>query len=179
MSSATGVPATRDSQSYIEWVANIAVDKYAAKSTFFVYIFLGDFNTDPTKWAEDPNLVGTHVVFADYSGNVEGDDTAQQHKIVKGSIPLTGALGDRLGQDKLRNLSPEEISPYLRKELHWRIQSSDGNVIEREEVPSLKVSVAHFSVAVPDSSDQFPTWGQGQKEASITAHRPGGAGEDD
>ena len=29
-----------------------------------VHIFLGDFNEDPTKWGVDPNLVGTHAVFA-------------------------------------------------------------------------------------------------------------------
>jgi hypothetical protein len=37
-------------------------------------------------------------------------------------IPLTGALGDKLGKDKLRELEPDIVVPYLQKNLHWRVQ---------------------------------------------------------
>jgi hypothetical protein len=55
----------------------------------------------------------------------------------------------------------------------------DGTSIERTDMPSLKVAVAHFSASVPESISQFPTWGDSHKDTSVTVGRPGGAGEDD
>jgi len=174
--------APNDNKHYNEWIANITVEKYAAKTTFFVYIFLGDFNPDPAKWGEDPNLVGTHVVFAnniEVTGCANCRDQAEQHKLVTGTIPLTGALGDRLGKDKIGSLEPAEIVPLLKKDLHWRIQTHNDKVIERTDIPSLKVSVARISVALPDNINEFPTWGTGVNESAATSGRPGGAGEND
>ncbi|PVF95429.1 Di-copper centre-containing protein [Serendipita vermifera] len=180
--SAAGGSTVQDHKHYLEWIANITVEKYATKSSFFVYIFLGDFNPDPTKWGEDPNLVGTHVIFAnnmDFTGCERCRDAAEQHKLVTGTIPLTGAIGDRLGIDRLLSLGPDQIVPYLQRELHWRIQKSDGTVVERADIPSLKVAVAHFTVQIPDTITQFPTWGEGRRDGNVTVGRPGGAGEDD
>jgi tyrosinase len=47
---------------------------------------------------------------------------AAEGVLVSGTIPLTTALAQRLGQDKITNLTPEEVNPYLQKELHWRIR---------------------------------------------------------
>ncbi|KIM27071.1 hypothetical protein M408DRAFT_173274 [Serendipita vermifera MAFF 305830] len=166
---------------YTEWIANITVEKHAAKTTFYVYIFLGDFNPDSTKWAQEPNLVGTHVIFANNilsTGCERCHTAAREGKLVTGTIPLTGALGDRLGKEKLASLEPEEIVPYLQKELHWRIQTSEKE-IERAELPSLKVSVAHAPVTLPASISELPVWGEAVKDFAVTAGRPGGAGEDD
>lgn len=58
----------------------------------------------------------------EFTGCERCRDAAETHKIVTGTIPLTGALGDHLGAKKIENLSPDEVVPYLRKELHWRIQ---------------------------------------------------------
>ncbi|KAG8824552.1 hypothetical protein FRC17_009078 [Serendipita sp. 399] len=174
----SGLPS--DKKYYNEWIANITVEKYAAKATFFVYIFLGDFNTDPAKWGEDPNLVGTHVVFANnmnFTGCENCRDAAETHKLVTGTIPLTGALGDKLGTGHV--LEPAQVIPYLQKELHWRIQDAEDNVIERADLPSLKIAVAHVKVAAPTSLSEFPTWGAGEKAPEVTTGRPGGATEND
>jgi hypothetical protein len=42
--------------------------------------------------------------------------------VVKGQIPLTAALVQHFGQDKLTNLTPDIVNPYLQRELHWRVQ---------------------------------------------------------
>jgi tyrosinase len=90
----------------------------------------------------DPNLVGMHAIFAnnmsksypsgkghlltisvDYTGCERCRDQAEAHKLVTGTIPLTGALGDKLGKYKIGSLEHAEVIPYLKKELHWRIQT--------------------------------------------------------
>ncbi|CAG8756454.1 1092_t:CDS:2, partial [Acaulospora colombiana] len=90
--------STQQPNHYLEWIATVTVS--------------GDFNSDPNEWSVDPNLVGRHAVFAN---NVE-------EGVVTGTVPLTAALAQRLGQNKIDNLTPEEVNPYLQKELHWRIQ---------------------------------------------------------
>jgi len=171
-----------DNRHYHEWIANITVEKYAAKKSLYVHIFLGDFTTDPSKWGEDPNLVGTHVIFANnmqFTGCERCRDAAEKHKLVTGTIPLTGALGDRLGAAKVAHLSADEVVPYLRRNLHWRMQDQDGTEIHRVDVPSLKVSVAHSEVTAPTSLAEFPTWGEASNQTAVTTGRVGGANEND
>ncbi|KAG8810691.1 hypothetical protein FRC17_002833, partial [Serendipita sp. 399] len=62
--SAADDPVLQDGKHYIEWVANITVEKYAAKTPLSVHIFLGNFSMYALQWSQDPNLVGTHVIFA-------------------------------------------------------------------------------------------------------------------
>lgn len=59
----------------------------------------------------------------DTTGCERCQENADNRGLVTGAIPLTGALGDRLGQDRIASLEPEEVIPYLTKELHWRIQT--------------------------------------------------------
>jgi len=171
-----------DKVHYHEWVANIRVEKYAVKSTFFVHVFLGDFTNDPAGWGEDPNLVGSHVIFAN-NANFTGCQNClaanEARKLVTGTIPLTGALGDKLGAEKLAHLEPELVGPYLKANLHWRIQKHDNTVIERSEIPSLKISVGHALVEVPESVADFPSWGKIHINLGVTTGRPGGADEED
>lgn len=103
---------------YREWIANIRVSKYALESSFFIHIFLGDFNPNPSTWSFDPNLVGSHCVFAMISGSPEKAQADQQ---VTGTVPLTSALLDDIVHGKVDSLEPDEVEPYLRKNLHWRV----------------------------------------------------------
>lgn len=107
-------PATGN---YTEWLTNIRVAKDAMEQTFFVHIFLGDFNSDPKTWSFDPNLVGTHSIITPYVMKRD----PKQSTIVTGQIPLTRAL--RVDQQKgLLNMTDEgKTKEYLTKNLHWRI----------------------------------------------------------
>ncbi|KAG8825735.1 hypothetical protein FRC19_010652 [Serendipita sp. 401] len=171
-----------EDRSYLDWVVNIIVEKYVAKSTFYVHIFLGDFNPDPSLWSQDPNLVGTHVIFTsqiEVTGCERCQLGAAEHMRVGGTIPLTGALVQSVQEGRVPDLTPEHVAPFLRKELHWRVQRADGSVIELSEIPSLKISAVHFLVTLPDAIDKFPERGEGEEVLSVTTGRLGGAGEED
>jgi tyrosinase len=168
--------------SYYEWIANIRVEKYAVKTTFFIHIFLGDFTDDYMKWGEDPNLIGSHVVFGtnlDHTGCERCLQSNHKQKLVTGTIPLTGALGDKLGAGKIANLNPDLVVPYLKDNLHWRIQKHDDTPIERSEIPTLKIAVGHAHVEPPTSVAEFPKWGEITLQHGVTAGRAGGASEED
>jgi tyrosinase len=103
------------------------VEKYSLGGSFNVHIFLGDFNTDPLQRSYDDNLVGTFSVFAndpETTGCERCQTNAQEGLIVTGSIPLTGALLDRIPE--LQTLDPHAVIPYLQRHLHWRLNKVCG-----------------------------------------------------
>ncbi|PVF95999.1 Di-copper centre-containing protein [Serendipita vermifera] len=172
----------QDMRSFVDWSANIVVEKYAAKLSFVVYVFLGDFNENPKQWNRDPNLVGTYSIFASHietTGCGRCQEAAETHQLVGGTVPLTTALVQKIGHEKVNSSDASEVTAYLYKELHWRVKDATGTEIKREDVPGLKISVLHSPVTLPESITQAAVWGEGVKATSVTAGRPGGANEDD
>lgn len=111
------VPDPPATGNYTEWLTNIRVAKDALEQTFFIHIFLGDFDPDPKMWSFEPNLVGTHAIITPY---VMKRDPAQ-NTIVTGQIPLTRAL--RADEQKgLLDMKDEgKTKEYLTRNLHWRV----------------------------------------------------------
>lgn len=107
-------PATGN---YTEWLANIRVAKDALEQTFFIHIFLGDFNPDPKSWSFEPNLVGTHAIITPY---VMKRDPLQS-TIVTGQIPLTRALRADEQKGLVHMDNETETKGYLTRNLHWRV----------------------------------------------------------
>ena len=125
--------------------------KYAVESTFFVHVFLvsgsarthahllthalqGDFDSDPDNWSTDKNLVGSHVVFTSNPGTSCEKCISDRERgtVVTGTIPLTGALGDKFGN--VYDLKPETIAPYLTSTLHWRVAKVRANLVDDLEI---------------------------------------------
>lgn len=111
------VPDPPATGNYTEWLCNIRVAKDAMEQTFFIHIFLGDFNPDPKSWSFEPNLVGTHSIITPYVMKRDPNKST----IVTGQIPLTRAL--RADQQKgLVDMGNETATKdYLTNNLHWRV----------------------------------------------------------
>lgn len=54
-----------------------------------------------------------------------------------------------------------------------------GEPVERADLPSLKISVAHAIVQAPNNITEFPKWGDMTLVPEVTAGRPAGAEIDD
>ena len=102
---------------YYEYLANIKVNQFALDSSFFVHVFLGNFSVDPFYWSFDPNLVGSYCVLATTPG--KGDSAREV--IVTGVIPLTTAILNAIKLSQLASLDPQDVDPYLKKNLQWRV----------------------------------------------------------
>ncbi|KAL8738305.1 MAG: hypothetical protein Q9181_000894 [Wetmoreana brouardii] len=164
------VPDPPATGNYTEWLSNIRVAKDAVEQTFFIHIFLGDFNPDPKSWSFEPNLVGTHSIITPYVMKRDPN----QSTIVTGQIPLTRAL--RADQQKgLVDLGNETATKdYLTKNLHWRVTTMDDKDVPRDQVPDLRVSVVTANVQAAQADDQFPIWGEMKVQTDITDGRPAG-----
>ncbi|KAK6610608.1 hypothetical protein H4I96_02206 [Botrytis cinerea] len=125
--------------------------------SFFIHVFLGPFEDDPSSWSFEPNLVGTHCVFAKLSSS--GASVADPNQLVTGTIPLTSALLDDISEGHLRSLNDVDVEPYLRKNLQYRITLLNDTEIDNSAVPSLKLSVVSSSVQQSTVDHELPKWG--------------------
>ena len=116
-------PQPDEQDKYFEYIANIRVKKNAIDSSFFIHIFLGDFNPDPFSWTFEPNLVGSHCVFSRKGElcNCADDDALDAE--VAGAIPLTTTLLAGIEKGCLSSLDPTEVDAYLVDNLHWRVST--------------------------------------------------------
>lgn len=152
-----------------QYYASIAVDKYALPSGFVVSLFLGTPPTDQTTWRYAQNLAGSMPVFKppkpkDKSGNGNGDF------VIYGEIPLETGL-EYAGYGKSGH---NAVIEYLAKNLCWRVQGMDGQVVDNKLVASLKVQVYDKDVQLPDNESMFPKYGTPVYRPEITKGKAGG-----
>ncbi|KAI4186648.1 MAG: hypothetical protein LQ348_004192 [Seirophora lacunosa] len=150
------LPSPPASGNYTEWLTNIRVAKDALEQTFFIHIFLGDFNPDPKTWSMERNLVGTHAIMTPY---VMKRDPLQS-TIVTGQIPLTRTLRADEQRGLLDMKNEGKTKDYLTRHLHWRVTTMDDKEVPRDKVPELKISVVAANVQAADADDVFPVWGE-------------------
>jgi tyrosinase len=169
-------------RTYTEYITNLRALKHGLQQTFRVYVFLGDFNPDPTTWPTEHNVVGRFTVLG-RAGTTQCEkcqsDSADD-LVVTGTVPLTSALLQDIveSSSSLRSLEPSEVVPYLERNLHWRVTVFDGTERPREEVPGLKVAVVSTKVRIGD--DGVPVYsGEYDAHPEITDGRPAGLGAGD
>jgi len=165
---------------YRSYVTNIRALKHGLNQTFRIIVFLGEFDKNPFKWHTEYNVVG-RVTMLGRSPNTKCDrcrDDLQSGLIASGTVPLTSAILQDIHAKKLRSLEPEDVVPYLAKNLHWRVTLFDGHEKSVTEVPGLKVSVA--SVGVTVGEDGIPTYEKDyETHVEATTGKPAGLNSED
>jgi len=173
------IPGTPAPDHYHGWMVDIAVEKHAVDKSFFIHVFIGKPNDSaPEEWPLDPNLVGSYGIFTNdtkHTGCERCRDNQEKHLVITGAIPLTGFLRRRLAAQGIVHLDKDQIVPILQRDLHWRIQRVDGDMVEAKHVEGLKVSVWHARVNVAKSEAEFSEWDQVIEDLEVTAGRDGGA----
>ena len=128
---------------YLEWIINIKTEKHALGGQYTVHTFLGppDDETNPSLWPISPTHVGTFSPFGQASDT--GCEKCQQDQRdqteITGQIPLTLALAERYLAGIIGDLSPEQVTPYLTKNLHWRVikvSPRNKNVLAQIRAPT-------------------------------------------
>ena len=92
---------------------------------------------------------------------------------VSGTVHLTGALLKEMEEGRLGSLERENVIPFLRKNLHWRVTLANGTEKARGEVPHLKIGVVSTVVNLPAGRrPQFS--GEYIVHTEVTDGRPAG-----
>ncbi|EMR83072.1 putative tyrosinase precursor protein [Botrytis cinerea BcDW1] len=174
-------PAAAEPIKYREYICNIRAPKHILHQTYRVRIFLGDFNSDPATWATEQSTIGT---FSSFGKNPETTGCGKCIKdearslMISGTVPLTPILLKLYKNGDLGSFEVENVIPYLRQNLHWRVTLADGTEIDRGDVEGLKISVV--STEVRCAQGGFPEYsGEYEVHSEVTGGRPAGLGEGD
>ena len=166
-------------RSYTEYIVNLKAPKHILQQTYRVHIFLGEFESDLKTWHTQHALVGTFSVFGRNTTRGSDEETgcgkckkdAEDGLIVTGTIPLTKALIHEVKEGNCPSLAKENVLPWLRENLHWRVTLADGTEKDRNEVPGLVVTVVTTEVELPPHG--FPRFsGIYKSHPEVTADRP-------
>ncbi|TGZ79980.1 Di-copper centre-containing protein [Ascodesmis nigricans] len=168
-----------------EYFANIRAHKFAFGGSFSIHVFIGQFTSDAKARPTDPNLVGSVNVFASDVNTSHCENCLEGYDkglVITGQVPLTSALLDRI--ELVGSLEKEDVTPFLREHLHWRLHREDENhtSISRSELPhpdDLVFSVTSCLVDVPDAADELVVYYDWNPIPEITEGRPTGTGFDD
>lgn len=116
-----------------------------------MHVFLGEFEPATNTWSTQSALVGTFTVFG--KGLTTGCEKcavdAEAQLEVSGTVNLTPALIQSVEDGLLGSVQRENVIPWLRRNLHWRVTLADGTEKARDEVPHLKVGVVSTVVDLP------------------------------
>ncbi|KAJ7501098.1 tyrosinase [Mycena galericulata] len=154
-----------------EWTARIQVKKYEVGGSFLVLLFLGSVPDDPKQWRTSSQFVGAHHVFANSVPDRCANCRANRDAEVEGFVHLNDGI---IEHSHLGSLEPDVVAPYLKQNLHWRVQKAGGEAVDLSNVPSLEVTVFATPLTFPPDSD-FPVPGERQHHHGITEGRPGGS----
>ncbi|KAJ6619317.1 photo-regulated tyrosinase [Mycena sp. CBHHK59/15] len=167
------VPAPHDSEErkIWDWTARIQVKKYEVGGSFSVLLFLGAVPDDPKQWRTSPNFVGAHHAFVNSVPERCANCRTNRDAEVEGFVHLNEGIAEHSG---LGSLEPHVVEPYLKQNLHWRVQKAGGQAVDLPSVPSLEVTVFATPLSLPPGS-AFPVPGERHHHRGITHGRPGGS----
>lgn len=104
---------------YYDWTARIRSKKNELQSGYSVLIFLGTVPQNAAQWRSSTSYVGAHHIFANSVSGQCANCTQNADLVVEGFVHLNEAIAGRSG---LHSFSPEVVEPYLKQNLHWRVQ---------------------------------------------------------
>ncbi|KAF8263972.1 tyrosinase [Lactarius quietus] len=154
-----------------DWTVRIHFKKYELRQSFAVLIFLGEVPADASQWRSCPSFVGAHVAFVNSSAEQCSNCREQEDLVAEGFVHLNKALASVPG---LSSFEPSVVTPYLRSNLHWRVQGTDRTEVPLDRLTSLEVTVAAIPLTQQPGAI-FPIAGEPQYHHHITHGRPGGA----
>jgi hypothetical protein len=105
---------------YHDYAARIHAKKYELGHGYIVLIFIGEVPEDHTQWRTCHSFVGAHCAFVNTDAEQCANCREQAEHVVEGYVHLNPYLPKRSG---LPSYEHSVVTPYLRENLHWRIQS--------------------------------------------------------
>lgn len=103
-----------------DWAARIHAKKYELGHGYVVLIFLGEVPDDPSQWRSCPSFIGAHCAFVNTDAEQCANCREQAELVAEGFVHLNTIIAKRSG---LSSYEPSVVAPYLRDNLHWRVQA--------------------------------------------------------
>ncbi|KAJ3823763.1 tyrosinase [Lentinula raphanica] len=154
-----------------EWTARVQVKKYEIGGSFKILFFLGNVPSNTHEWATSSQFVGAFHGFVNSSSERCANCRRQQDIVLEGFVHLNDGIAKL---SNLNSFNPDVVEPYLKENLHWRVQKVSGEAVDLEEVHSLEVVVIATRLTLPPG-EIFPVPAETHHHHRITHGRPGGS----
>ncbi|KAJ8111800.1 hypothetical protein OPT61_g5688 [Boeremia exigua] len=166
---------------YTDWVINTAAAPLDLPPTFVVqFSLVGDFSSDTS------TNIGMWSVLMPEDHNKAKRSLREAEKLTKrataadmtlrGTVCLTTALLDQIDAGKLQSLDEQDVVPFLKEKLSWKVYSSDGTQLPDSSLNSIKIDIASESARAPsDPSAPIEYGNDTALHSEVTAGKMGGA----
>jgi len=157
-SSVVQKPLSSNAEYAREWYIDDQVERLALNGAFTIFYFIksdhsGGVPNATTDYALAPTLAGMTHIFAapvelcDNCGRQE-----QQAQIVTNTSPITSMLLDFVEIGELADLEAENVVPFLKKRLRWRVTTVSGKDGKPRELAADK----HFRINISSKISRLP-----------------------
>ena len=102
-----------------DWTVRIEFKMHELRSSFFVFIFLGEVPANPRDWHTSPNYVGSACAFVNSAAQSCSNCIGQREAVLEQFVHLNHGI---FRNAELASLKPNDIKPYLTKALQWKAQ---------------------------------------------------------
>ncbi|KAF9699590.1 hypothetical protein EKO04_002625 [Ascochyta lentis] len=117
---------------YTDWVINTAAAPLDLPPTFVVqFSFLGDFSSDPVTdvgmWSVLMPMEHNKAKRSIREAEKRPERATAADMTMRGTVSLTSSLLDQIDARKLQSLDEQDVVPFLRERLTWKIYSASPN----------------------------------------------------
>ncbi|KIX96367.1 uncharacterized protein Z520_08145 [Fonsecaea multimorphosa CBS 102226] len=145
-----------------QWYVDDSVERLALNGSFTIFYFIG---TPPpvavptSQYISYRTLGGISHIFA---APVEACDNCHMQAVNLNHLQtdtagITSTLLDYMLTGDLADLSPENVKPFLVKNLKWRVVTATGELVDPRTIPSLKFGITSRLETVGDDGGRV-TW---------------------
>ncbi|KPM45160.1 hypothetical protein AK830_g1416 [Neonectria ditissima] len=153
---AAAAPSSKFSQ---EWYIDVVVERMAMNGSYTIFYIIGDVDGQSgQEWSSLPGFVGVSHIF---TAPIEACDNCgrqqEQAKLVTSTTPITSLLLDYANAGQLGSMNPEDVEPFLVKNLKWRVQTVGGEVIDPRDLErehTLKLGISRKKAPMPGQSGE-------------------------
>ncbi|KAF1359583.1 tyrosinase [Lizonia empirigonia] len=166
---------------YTDWIVNTAAAPLDLPPTFIVqFSLVGDFSSDLV------SDVGMWSILMPMEHNKAKRSLRAAKKITKratqadmtlhGAVSLTSSLLDQIEAGKLQSLEVQDVVPFLREKLTWKVYSGNGTQLPDSSLKAISIGVASEIARIPSDPNAPIEWSNDAvAHSEVTAGKLGGA----
>lgn len=169
------------------YVLNVIANKYAFEGSYSIHCFIGSPKNGTDKYPTAPypsnstspypsnSTTADLTQHPDYVGNYAVLGGSHTGKLMtSGALPLTSALQGKEAAGCLPSLSREDVEPYLKEHLYYKVIGPGNVEIPANEIADLHVGVKSCPVTPAEKPDELPAFGNYVDLPECTRGKPAG-----
>jgi tyrosinase len=102
-----------------DWTVRVHFKTHELGGNYAVLVFLGDVPADVSQWRSCPNVVGTCATYV-LTSFARSSERFVDKTVTEDLVHLNKAIAERSG---LSSFEPNAVIPYLKANLHWRVEA--------------------------------------------------------